>query len=141
MTPRLFLLVSATVFSLVAASAEASTYSTVRSARHFAIGGVGYAGVTSEEELAMRTIRDGPRAQEQLRRLLKEGTPAGQMYALFALRQLSPPDYSALAEQFSRRSTSVPTISGCSVYTQQMSEAVQWIDKWARKIRTWEKKT
>ena len=89
----------------------------------------------------MRTIRDSPHAEEQLSRLLRESTPAGQMYALFALRQLNPPDYAALAEPFSRRSTSVPTISGCIVYTQRMSEAVHWIDKWARKLRTWEKKT
>jgi len=133
---RTLLLIFAASFVLVSAgAAEAGAYSKIRSARHFAIGGVGFTGVTSQGELAMRTIRDSPRAEEQLRALLNESSPAGQMYALFALRQLNPSDYSALAEPFRRRSTPVPTISGCFVYTQRMSEAVRWIERWAKKTR------
>ena len=140
--PRTLSLILAALFVLVSAGvAETSPYSRIRSAGQFAIGGVGITGVTSQGELAMRMIRDSPLGEERLRRLLGESSPAGQMYALFALRQLNPPDYSALAEPFRRRSTSVPTISGCFVYTQRMSEAVRWIDRWAKKMRATEKKT
>jgi hypothetical protein len=119
-----------------AVGAETSSYSTVLAARAFAIGGVGYAGVTTREEIAMRAIRESKGAHEQLRKLLRDATPAGQMYALFALRQLDAPDYSSLAEPFRHRSTPVLTISGCIVHTDSMSETVRWIDQWAKKIRT-----
>ena len=138
--PRTLLLILTALFVLVrAGSAEASAYSRVKSANHFAIGGIGITGVTSQGELAMRMIRDSPRAEEKLRTLLQESSPAGQMYALFALRQLNPPDYSALADPFRRRSAQVPTISGCIIYTQRMSEAVRWIDRWAKKMRARER--
>jgi hypothetical protein len=135
----LLLILAASFVLFSANAAEPSPYSRVRSARHFTIGGVGFTGVKSQEELAMRTIRDSPRAQERLRSLLEESTPAGQMYALFALRQLSPADYPALAEPFRSRSSPVPTISGCIIFTQRMSQAVRWIDHWAKKMRAWEK--
>ena len=125
--------------SVRAVQAEETAYETVRAASHFAIGGVGVAGTITPEELAMRKIRDGPQADAQLRKLLREATPAGQMYALFALRQLDPTDYAALSALYRQSSTTVPTISGCIIHTQSMSEAVRWIDQYARKRRTWEK--
>lgn len=124
---------------LRAAQAEETAYATVKSASHFAIGGVGVAGIVSQEELAMRQIRDGPQAEAQLRQLLREATPAGQMYALFALRQLGLADYEMLSATYRQSSTPVPTISGCNIHTQPMSEAVNWIDQYATKMRTWEK--
>jgi len=121
------------------ARAEETAYATVKAASHFAIGGVGVAGIVSQEELAMRQIRDGPQAETQLRQLLREATPAGQMYALFALRQLELADYATLSATYRQSSTPVPTISGCNIHTQPMSQAVNWIDQYASKMRTWEK--
>lgn len=128
-----------TLFPLVPLQAETKAYSTVKAASDFAIGGVGVAGLMTPAELAMREIRDGAQAEEQLRKLLREATPAGQIYALFALRQLDSTDYAALSVPYRQSSVMVPTISGCSVHTQPMSEAVRWIDQWAKKVRTWEK--
>ncbi len=63
MIQRVFPIALAVAYlGVTAVRAEASAYSTVKSARHFAIGGVGDAGVTSKEEIAMRAIRDSPRA-------------------------------------------------------------------------------
>ncbi len=132
-------IVISTLFLLSTTHAETNAYSTVKSASDFAIGGVGVAGITTHAELAMREIRDGAQAAEELRKLLREATPAGQMYALFALRQLDVTDYAALSAPYRQSGTTVPTMSGCSAYTQRMSEAVRWIDQWARKMRTWEK--
>lgn len=64
-----------------AACASASPFDPVRTAKSFAIGGVGVAGVTSAEEHAYRELRDGRDAQDQFRKLLRDGSPAGQMYA------------------------------------------------------------
>jgi len=125
---------------LNSASAEASAYDTVKSASQFAIGGVGVTGVITPEELALRAIRDGPDAEEQLRKLLRDGTPAGQMYALFGLRQIKVTDYAALAQPHRQSSTAVRVISGCNIHTDPMSEVVHWIDQWAEKVRTWERK-
>jgi len=138
-TPRASAAFILTLFLLSPLRAETNAYSAVRSASDFAIGGVGVAGVMTREELAMREIRDSAQAGEQLRKLLREATPAGQMYALFALRQLNSTDYVALSAPYRQSSTIVPTISGCIVHTQRMSETVRWIDQWAKKIRTWEK--
>ena len=128
-----------TGLSLRAAPAEETAYATVKTAGHFAIGGVGVAGTITPEELAMRKIRDGEQAEAQLRKLLREATPAGQMYALFAPRQLDPADYPTLSAPYRQSSTTVPRISGCIIHTQLMSEAVGWIDEYARKMRMWEK--
>lgn len=111
----------------------------MKAADHFAIGGVGVAGTITPEELAMREVQDGPEAETLLRKLLREATPPGQMYALFALRQLGPADYETLSAPYRQSSTAVPTISGCIIHTQPMSEAVRWVDQYAREIRTWEK--
>jgi hypothetical protein len=119
--------------------ADRSAFDTVRSAGQFAIGGVGAAGITSPAELALRIIRDGPKADEQLRKLLREGTPAGQMYALFGLRQIDVVDYAALAQPYCRSTTPVQVMSGCILHTDPTSEVVQWIDQWAMKMKTWEK--
>jgi hypothetical protein len=124
--------------SVRGAKTEETPYETVRTASHFAIGGVGVAGTITPEELAMRKIRDGPQSEQQLRSLIREGTPAGQMYALFALRQLKTADYVTLSAPYRQNSLSVPTISGCIIHTQTMSEAVRWIDQYAIKMRTWE---
>jgi hypothetical protein len=119
------------------ALADASAYSTIKSAESFAIGGVGVAGTTTREELAVRALRDG--GEEQLRKLLRESSPAGQMYVLFALRQRGAADFKELAEPFCKRSTPVQVISGCIIHTDPMSTVVSWIDEWAAKSKTWER--
>jgi hypothetical protein len=136
--PGLFFVLAAE-FSLTGAQAEKMPYDTVKAASHFAIGGVGFAGITTPEELAMRKIRDGAKAEAQLHQLLRDATPAGQMYALFALRQLDSADYAALSAPFRQSPRPVPTISGCIIHTQTMGEAVRWIDRYAREMLSWEK--
>ena len=120
--------------------AEPTAYETVRSAPRFAIGGVGVAGVTSSEELAMRKLRDNQHGGQELRKLLREATPAGQMYALFALRQINARDYEELAEPYRHSSAVITRVDGCIIHPEVISQTVEWIDKWAVKIKSWEKK-
>ncbi len=124
-------------FSVQAAD---ESYDKVRKAQSFAIGGIGVAGIMSPEEVAMRNIRDGPGAHDQLRSLLKEGTQAGRMYALFGLRQLQATDYDALAQPFRSSNERVQRIQGCMISMATTSEVVKWIDQCAQEMRGWEKK-
>lgn len=121
--------------------AEPSAYETVRSAPRFAIGGIGVAGITSSEELAMHKLREDQCGEEQLRKLLREATPAGQMYALLALRQINARDYEGLSEPYRHSSAVITRVNGCLVHPEVISQTVEWIDKWAVKIKSWEKKT
>ena len=121
--------------------AEPTAYETVRSAPRFAICGVGVAGVTSSEEVAMRKLRDNQRGDEQLRKLLREATPAGQMYALFALRQINARDYAELSQPYRHSSAVITRVDGCVIHPEVISQTVEWIDKWAVKIKSWERKT
>lgn len=122
------------------ASANAGAYDSVRDAQEFAIGGIGVAGTLSKSELALREIRDGRQADEQLRKILNDGTQAGRMYALYGLRQLDAPDYDRLADPFRSSHVRVKRIQGCMISDAPVSEVVKWIDHNARQIRTWEKK-
>ena len=126
---------------VVTVCAESDAYNAVKSARMFAIGGVGITGVTSNEELALRKIRDTPDAQEQLRRLLNEGTPAGKMYALFGLKQLGASDYDSLAKPYLENKTPVRRIQGCIISDAQTADVVSWIDQHAAQIKTGEKQS
>jgi len=121
-------------------SATASAYDSVKDAQEFAIGGIGVAGILSKSELALREIRDGPGAEEQLRKILKEGTQAGRMYALYGLRELGASDYDRLVEPFRSSNVKVKRIQGCMISDAPVSEVVKWIDQYAKNIRTWEKK-
>ncbi len=130
------------MFALAAtASAAAGPYDSVRDAQEFAIGGIGVAGIVSKSELALREIRDGPQAVDQLRKILNDGTQAGRMYALYALRQLGAPDYNRLAEPFRSSNVRVKRIQGCMISDAPVSEVVKWIDQYAGDIHTWEKNT
>jgi hypothetical protein len=137
---NLLISVAAALVIVSSGYAEPSAFETVTSAPQFAIGGVGEAGVMTSTEVAMRKLRDGPRAEEQLRKLLREATPEGKMYALFALRQLNSRDYHALSEPYRHSSVVITREDGCIIHQQATSDTVEWIDEWAIKSKSWEKK-
>jgi hypothetical protein len=118
----------------VGATQSGKNYQVVKSARIFAIGGIGYAGVITDEETAFNALCKAPDAAEQFRRLLREATIEGQMYALLGLRQVGAPDYKAQADRYRKSTRKVNTGSGCEVGPDKVSYVVnQWIDKMALK--------
>jgi hypothetical protein len=121
-------------------SVLAGAYDSVKNAPEFAIGGIGVAGTLSPSEMALREVRDGPRAEEQLRKLLNDGTQAGCLYALYGLRQLDAPDYDRLAEPLRSNHSRVKRIQGCMISEDETANVVKWIDQYAKQIRGWEKK-
>jgi hypothetical protein len=118
----------------VSAAQSGKNYQVVKSARIFAIGGIGYAGVITDEETAFNALCKAPDAAEQFRRLLREATIEGQMYALLGLRQVGAPDYKVQADRYRKSTGKVNTGSGCEVGPDKVSYVVnQWIDKMALK--------
>ncbi len=128
------------VAMLGTASAKAGAYDSVKNAQEFAIGGIGVAGTLSASELALREVRDGPGAEEQLRRILNEGTQAGRMYALYGLRQLGVQDYDHLAEPYRSSHSRLKRVQGCMISEDETANVAKWIDQYAKEIREWEKK-
>jgi hypothetical protein len=126
--------------SAMVESAWAGALDVVKDAEEFAVGGIGVAGTLSKPELALREIRDGPNAEQQLRKLLDEGTQAGKLYALYGLRQIDSPDYEKLAAPYRLNHARVKRIQGCMISEDETANVVKWIDQYARQIRTWEKK-
>jgi hypothetical protein len=118
----------------VSAAQSGKNYQVVKSARIFAIGGIGYAGVITDEETAFNALCKAPDAAEQFRRLLREATIEGQMYALLGLRQVGAPDYKVQADRYRKSTGKVNTGSGCEVGPDKVSYVInQWIDKMALK--------
>ena len=103
------------ILTLSVSATQNKNYQVVKSARIFAIGGIGYAGVITDEETAFDALCKAPGAAEQFRRLLREATIEGQMYALLGLRQLHAPDYKAEADRYRKSTRQVNTGSGCEI--------------------------
>jgi hypothetical protein len=118
------------VLALAASAAVSKNYSVLKSARIFAIGGIGREGAITPEETAFDALCKEPNAAEQFRRLLREATIEGQMYALLGLRQLHAPDYKAQLEPYRRNTGRVNTGSGCEIGPDKVSYIVnEWVDK------------
>jgi hypothetical protein len=106
-----FLISVAALLALTSlAHAQRSPYDTIKSAPQFAIGGVGYSGVITSEELAMRKL------------------------------QLTVREYKAPSEPYPHGSPVINRMDGCIQHPEAVSDTVEWIDKWAVKIKSWEKK-
>ena len=65
-----------------------TAYLTLKKVRLYAIGGVGYGGVTSEGEKALEVLIEEKNAKAAFLNLVREGTLEGGLYGLFGLRML-----------------------------------------------------
>ncbi len=116
--------------SLIHAAPASGEYRTLRSARIFSLGGVGYAGKRTAEENAYDRLMRAGDAEQQLRHLLIDArTPAGKLYALYGLRQLRVRDYWDLAMPYRRNHELVDTAFGCSVGRESVSQAIVVADR------------
>src|SRR5664279_5376638 len=70
----------------------------------FALGGVGVAGTMSGGEKDLRAVLKEADALQQLQSLLKNASPAGQLYALLGLRLNDRPAYDQAVPTFRKRS-------------------------------------
>jgi hypothetical protein len=94
----------------------------------FALGGVGVAGTMSGGEKDLRAILKGADAVQQLQSLLKNASPAGQLYALLALRLRDRPAYEQAVPSFRQRSDVISTMHGCILMKEKMDAIVKQIE-------------
>jgi hypothetical protein len=94
----------------------------------FALGGVGVAGTMSSGEKDLRAVLKEADAVRQLQSLLKNASPAGQLYALLGLRLRDRPAYEQAVPAFRKRSDAVSTMHGCIIMKEKMDSIVQQIE-------------
>jgi hypothetical protein len=94
----------------------------------FALGGVGVAGTMSGGEKDLRAVLKEADAVQQLQSLLKNASPAGQLYALLGLRLRDRPAYDQAVPEFRKRSDDVSTLHGCIMMKEKMESIVKQIE-------------
>ena len=99
-----------------------TAYLTLKKVRLYAIGGVGYSGVTSEGEKALDVLIEEKNAQEALLDLVREGTLEAGLYGLFGLRVLDCDCFAEARAQyeshrfFKNETEGVNLASGCMYF-------------------------
>jgi hypothetical protein len=112
-----------------APAAPDAAFDTLRRIDAFALGGVGFAGTTSEGEKALRDVLARKDAVAVLERLSREATPAGRLYALVGLRWQAAPSYATAAtDLLNREKETVQTISGCIISQSTVADIAKRID-------------
>lgn len=92
----------------------------LETARMFAFGGVGIAGITTEEEIAFRAVLDSKTAEADFLRVLDRGTPAGKCYALVGLRLKNRSAFDERVARFAKEKAEVETAAGCMIAREPM---------------------
>jgi hypothetical protein len=108
-----------------------AAYERLAAADMFAIGPVGIAATTSEEEKALRTLLEEPRAAEALASLVESATPVGKLYGLAGLSVKDRDRAVALSRELGARdgSTEVDQITGCIVMRVKLAEVLARIER------------
>lgn len=92
--------------------AEGPTLALLR-ANYFSVWGVGYAATATANENMFRAFMEQKPSLEDARLLIQEGTPAGKIYGLLAIKKLSPEQFSNLAPKFLKQRNRVNVMRGC----------------------------
>ena len=92
----------------------------------FALGGVGREHIARERDL--RVVFKEADAVQQLRSLLKNASPAGQLYVLPGLRLRDRPVYERAVAVFRKRSDVVSTMHGCIMVKEKLDGIVYQIE-------------
>ena len=95
----------------------------------FAFGGIGFAGTTSEGEIAFKTVVTSDSAEADFLRLLKSGNPQAKCYALVGLRMTNRPAFIEQARAFASSNLEVQTCAGCMMARQPVSSVVASIQR------------
>lgn len=120
-------------FALVAATSAtlgmdpkppSNAYETLRTAKVFAIGPVGFAATTSTSEMAFRDLLKRPDGAAQFAKLLKGATLEGQMYALLGLRHLDQKAFEAAAPKYRQSKSEIHAVGGCLTYAKTAGQVV-----------------
>jgi hypothetical protein len=109
---------------LAAQTPSDPVFSRLTNVDHFAFGGVGFAGTTSQGEKDYLVLRTRPAARADFERLFAVGNMQAKCYALVALRELEPAKFTELSLGLRKSKDKVRTMSGCIVYEQALASVV-----------------
>ena len=98
--------------------------------RVFALGPVGFATSTSQQELEFKQILalPYPRATEQMEKLYATGNPQAMSYALAGMRKLDRKRYAELLVSVRASDVTVQTMSGCIISTKKLRKFADDLD-------------
>ena len=99
-------------------------YQQLLSVGRFAFGGVGYAGTTSEGEIAYRAIAASTNALQLFSAALTNGNPQAKLYALCGIRGIAPREFAEHARVVMDSTPQVQTMQGCIVDREATSNVV-----------------
>jgi hypothetical protein len=102
-----------------------SAEETLRRAKMFQDAHVGYAATTPKVVHAFRRLLEEKDAAPAFRRLLKNGTLAGQLYALCGLRVVDRPYFKRVVGRYAKDRRRVKTQHGCMITSSPVSELVK----------------
>lgn len=94
----------------------------------FAMGGVGFAGATSEGERDFRTIMANHPPPEVFAALYEQGNSQGKAYALLGLQQLKSTRFQEIASSLSKSDQELALMQGCIMSREKLSSIAKRID-------------
>ena len=119
------IMLAQSIVSMTVAS-ETSAAHNLATAKSFAFGGVGVAGIMSEGERNLRAVLQQPDASQQLQSALPEATPAGKLYILVGLRRCDRAAYQKISDSLAVPTDKVEVARGCMIsrepFRQLLSE-------------------
>jgi hypothetical protein len=135
-TPTAVLLITFCASILAQTNGQAVSHP-LEVAKVFALGGVGFAGTTSQEELAFKSILVLPSdtAKQRFERLYSSGNPQAMSYALAGMRKLDRKRYAELIVSARTSDVTVHTMSGCIMTNEKLRKIADELD--SGKYDTW----
>jgi hypothetical protein len=109
--------------------AAAESWRAVANADTFALGPVGYAGITSRSERAFRALCTSSNFPAQLSALVHEEKLPGLMYALVASFYFDGPTYAVLRARLVGHNLKVRVEGGCLIMAQPVDDIIAAIEK------------
>jgi hypothetical protein len=114
--------------SLLAADSQDRSLDSLLNATHFAFGGVGFAGVTSQGERDYKEILARPSAETDFERVFQAGNVQAKCYALTALYKLNHEKFLQLALPLRKSDTRVFVMRGCVMSQRPLSAVIGEIE-------------
>jgi hypothetical protein len=111
----------------VAAASDNATARDLSSAKMFAFGGVGVAGIMSEGERNLRAVLQQSDASRQLQSAVAHATLAGKLYILVGLRRCDRPAYQKVFDSLGRPNDDVEVARGCMITREPFRQLVSQI--------------
>ena len=111
----------------LAAASQNSDARDLATAKLFAFGGVGAAGIMSQGERNLRAVLGQSDASQQLQAALPRATPAGELYILVGLRRCDRTAYQKIYGSLSRPNDDVEVARGCMLSREQFHQLLSQI--------------